>query len=94
MPVYEFRCTDCGEGFEIDCHMHERDEKAVCLTCGSRNVKSILTASFSFPRHRRSPGPPGCQGGDDSASCGPCLEAWQQGSGAPACDRGCCEGGP
>jgi putative FmdB family regulatory protein len=50
MPVYEFRCRDCGEDFEVDCHMREREEKAVCPQCGSRNVESVLTANFVSPR--------------------------------------------
>ena len=50
VPVHEFKCTDCGEDFEVDCHMHEREEKALCPACGSRNVESVLSAGFSSPR--------------------------------------------
>jgi putative FmdB family regulatory protein len=50
MPVYEFKCTDCGEDFEVDCHMDEREQKAVCPKCGGRNVESVLSGSFSSPR--------------------------------------------
>lgn len=50
MPVYEFRCLECDEDFEIECHMDERDEKAVCPHCGSSKLEAILTASFMSPR--------------------------------------------
>ena len=50
MPVYEFKCTDCGEDFEVDCHTDEREAKAVCAKCGSRNVESVLPAAFTSLR--------------------------------------------
>jgi putative FmdB family regulatory protein len=50
MPTYEFRCKECGEQFEIECHMDEREEKAVCPKCGGRDVESVLTSDFSSPR--------------------------------------------
>ncbi|HET6497020.1 MAG TPA: FmdB family zinc ribbon protein [Thermoleophilia bacterium] len=48
--AYEFKCKECGEQFEIECHMDEREEKAVCPKCGGRNVESVLTSSFGSPR--------------------------------------------
>ena len=50
MPVCDFRCRDCGEDFEVDCHMDQREEEAVCPKYGGRNVESVLTAAFSSPR--------------------------------------------
>ena len=50
MPTYEVKCKERGEQFEIECHMHEREEKALCPKCGGRNVESVLSASFSSPR--------------------------------------------
>lgn len=49
MVVYEFRCKKCGTGFEVSCHMDEREAKAVCPKCGSRKVDQKLTAAFSSP---------------------------------------------
>ena len=50
MPIYEFKREKCGEQFEIECHMDEREEKAVCPKCGGRKVDSVLSASFISPR--------------------------------------------
>lgn len=48
MPVYQFTCKDCGETFEVTCHLSERDERAVCPSCGGRNVKPVFS-SFACP---------------------------------------------
>lgn len=50
MPTYEYRCLDCDEDFEIDLHIHERDEKAACPHCGSRLLEPIITKDFLSPR--------------------------------------------
>ena len=42
MPTYEFRCAKCGHEFEVTAHIAERDEKAVCPRCGSRDVKTVF----------------------------------------------------
>jgi putative FmdB family regulatory protein len=49
MVTYEFRCKKCGTGFEVSCHMDEREAKAVCPKCGSRKVEQKLTGAFSSP---------------------------------------------
>ena len=38
MPVYEYQCVKCGEAFDIMASLSERDAKAVCPSCGSRDV--------------------------------------------------------
>lgn len=53
MAKYEFKCTDCGENFEITCHMDEREEKAVCPKCGGRNVQTVFTAAFGSPTPKK-----------------------------------------
>jgi putative FmdB family regulatory protein len=53
MPTYEFKCKDCGEDFEVVCHMSEREEKMVCPKCGSRDVTSVLTAAFGSPTPKK-----------------------------------------
>ena len=44
MPTYEFRCAHCGHTFEVTAHIADRDEKAVCPECGSRDVKTVFGA--------------------------------------------------
>jgi putative FmdB family regulatory protein len=48
MPVYEYKCSNCGKVFEITCHLRERDQLAVCPGCGSKKVEPVFS-SFSSP---------------------------------------------
>jgi len=38
MPVYEYQCVKCGVAFDIIASLSERGAKAVCPSCGSRDV--------------------------------------------------------
>jgi putative FmdB family regulatory protein len=44
MPTYEYRCENCGERFEIACHMDERETLAVCPHCKSKDVTPVITS--------------------------------------------------
>jgi putative FmdB family regulatory protein len=48
MPVYEYKCSNCGKVFEITCHLSEREQLAVCPDCGSKQVAPVFS-SFSSP---------------------------------------------
>jgi putative FmdB family regulatory protein len=57
MPVYEYQCAACGERFEILCGLAERDEKAVCPSCGGRDVTQVLGGfRVGISRTRLNPG--------------------------------------
>jgi putative FmdB family regulatory protein len=43
MPLYEYKCTRCGETFEIIAGLAERDEKAVCPACGGREAARVFS---------------------------------------------------
>ncbi len=49
MANYEFVCTKCRKRFEVTCPMDERESKAVCPKCGSREVRQVFTAAFASP---------------------------------------------
>ncbi len=51
MPTYEYRCTACGEAFEVTCPIAEREQKAVCPACGTRDVRQVF-GSIAFSGHR------------------------------------------
>lgn len=40
MPIYEFKCEECGNSFEI---FSSLDEKAICPKCGSLRVKKKIS---------------------------------------------------
>ncbi len=39
MPIYEFRCEDCGDRFEKLCFSPRDEEEAHCPRCGSHRVR-------------------------------------------------------
>jgi putative FmdB family regulatory protein len=42
MPVYEYRCSECGERFELFVRSAARQSLPICPRCGSTEVhKSI-----------------------------------------------------
>jgi len=44
MPLYEYRCTACGETFEIIASLAERDENAVCPACGGHDTARVFSS--------------------------------------------------
>lgn len=40
MPIYEYRCKDCGEKFE---RLIMGEEKITCPKCGSENIIKLLS---------------------------------------------------
>jgi putative FmdB family regulatory protein len=43
MPVYEYRCEECSEGFELFVRSPSRQADPVCPKCGSRRVKKAVS---------------------------------------------------
>jgi len=70
MPVYEYRCQDCGELTESIRAMREADEPIACSHCGlsrTARVQSVFTAAQSGPASTSMAWSGGGQGG-----CGHC----------------------
>ncbi len=58
MPIYEYICIKCDEGFMILQKMGATDNDTICPKCGSQEVKKKLSAfshssnaGFSLPSH-------------------------------------------
>jgi len=47
MPMYEYRCEGCGEGFEIVQSMNARSEDTVCPHCKAKKAVRLLSAFAS-----------------------------------------------
>ncbi|MGI6238379.1 MAG: FmdB family zinc ribbon protein [Christensenellales bacterium] len=65
MPIYEFKCPECGHVFEILLAIDKRDE-AACEKCGAK-VSRVYSGKCSFGA---SASGGGCSGG--CASCAGC----------------------
>ena len=47
MPMYEYRCEGCGEGFEIVQPMSARAEDTVCPHCQAKKAVRLLSSFAS-----------------------------------------------
>ncbi len=63
MPIYEFRCEDCGHVMEALRRMGQGPEGLSCPECGSENLVQMFS-SFA------SSGGAGSSGGSSGGSCG------------------------
>lgn len=49
MPIYEYKCEKCGEGFSVLTSVGAEKDTS-CTGCGSRRVKKVMSAfSCSLP---------------------------------------------
>ena len=48
MPLYDYRCKDCGEAFEVRATIKEKEEgvELTCPKCGSHEARQRLTAAL------------------------------------------------
>jgi putative FmdB family regulatory protein len=43
MPVYEYKCEDCGEKFEVTRGFFEKEKPSKCPKCGSGKVQKVYS---------------------------------------------------
>ncbi len=60
MPLYEYRCKDCGA--EVELLVRTSDEKPECPRCKSKKLEKLLSivATPTVAEKSRSPEPPTC----------------------------------
>jgi len=47
MPIYEYRCEDCGKITEILLMRNDNNESIICKYCGSKRLKKLISAPAS-----------------------------------------------
>jgi putative FmdB family regulatory protein len=47
MPIYEYRCKECGEKFEAFRSIHDKDNSVECPRCGRKGPRRIPSSVFS-----------------------------------------------
>ncbi len=67
MPMYEFRCRECGARFEELRGLNEPDAGVECPKCGGGRVERLLS-SFATSATSAASSPSGSSSG---GSCGP-----------------------
>ena len=48
MPLYEYRCKDCGTEFEKNLRFSEADQLPVCPKCNSSHTRKKISTVVSF----------------------------------------------
>ncbi len=48
MPIYEYKCKECGKIFEIYQRLSERDEDIKCPACGAEKPVKRVSAFSSY----------------------------------------------
>ena len=59
MPIYEYKCLNCGEKFETFQFTYG-DSGAICAKCGSENIERLMSGFASA----------GSSAGSSASSCG------------------------
>jgi putative FmdB family regulatory protein len=49
MPIYEFKCRNCENVFEVMGKYEEHDKPQTCPTCGGSEVKPRISVSSAPP---------------------------------------------
>ncbi len=66
MPIYEYRCIDCGKRFDALRSMSKADDPITCTNCESGNTKRQVSAAFAHSGGRV------IAGGGNGSGCGSC----------------------
>ncbi len=43
MPIYEFKCKDCGEEFEVFLKSKNEVSEVKCPKCNSKNIERLMS---------------------------------------------------
>ncbi len=70
MPIYEYRCQDCGERFEKLVRRSAEGPEVVCPSCGQKHLQQELSV-FAAHSHQKAEGPM-CPSGGQCPTPGAC----------------------
>ncbi len=71
MPLYEYKCDNCGTEFEVRRPISASDDPAPCPMCASRHPKRQLSLFTAFSKgNEGSLGMSGGCGCDGACACG------------------------
>ena len=59
MPIYEFKCHNCGKQSEI-LSLSPEGKSFLCPKCGSQNMERLISSSYLMKASSRNPGQTCC----------------------------------
>ena len=62
MPIYEYKCQDCGKISEIITSVARKNKDITCKNCGSKNVIKTISAPAQVTIADKSHAPSNSQG--------------------------------
>jgi putative FmdB family regulatory protein len=72
MPIYEYRCLDCGSLSEFLVGVGAGDRPLLCRQCGSHRLEKALSVVNSIRAKESAPGHT-CCGKEERCSTPPCT---------------------
>jgi len=71
MPIYDFRCQECGEVSEFLVPSSADGRTLACPSCGSQNLEKLISAP-SLLKSRRNTSGATCCGREERCETSPC----------------------
>ena len=71
MPIYEYRCRDCGATFEV---MVRAGDAVTCPRCGGVSLDKLISAPFVLSGKTDRPAGRTCCGREERCAAPPCSE--------------------
>ena len=68
MPIYEYKCQECGEKSEFRITSQAQVDSLTCKGCGSRNLKKLFSAPAAITTGRSFSSEGSCCGRPGSCS--------------------------
>jgi len=71
VPIYDFRCQECGEVSEFLVPSYSANSTLACPSCGSQNLERLISAP-SLLKDRRNTAGATCCGREERCETSPC----------------------
>ncbi|MBN2408193.1 MAG: zinc ribbon domain-containing protein [Candidatus Aminicenantes bacterium] len=72
MPIYEYRCRDCGRKTEVLVRSADHDPELSCRHCRSRNLEKMISSPAAVRMGSSSLQGKTCCGNDERCAMPPC----------------------
>lgn len=73
MPIYEYRCNQCGNVFDAIRSMSAADQSIACEKCASKETSRLLSKCYTHSQGGAIAGQKSTCGGCSGGSCASCA---------------------